>query len=195
MEKLSLLLEKNDENAIKLINYPATRQSTGDACGIVCTQTMLEYYGENHREDELVKYVRADQVTMSDDKNDANAEKIIKFFEEEKGFKVDAREMTINDLISYIDRDIPVIVMIQAYGDMEDYSSEWRSGHYVVAIGYTRNKMLFEDPSSFQVGYIPMREFLSRWHDQDEDRRYINYGIAVYGKPPKFDKNKWTRID
>ena len=194
MDKLTALLEKTNENkAIKLLNYPDVRQSTKDRCGMACVQTVLQYYGEDYREDELYNYLRDKSTSMSDLRENASLENIIKLFNE-KEYKVDDRSMNINDIISYINRDIPVIVLIQAWGEETDYSEEWGDGHYVVAIGYTRNKILFEDPSCFQICYLTHEDFMSRWHDQDGDKKYINYGIAVHGKKPKYDKNKWVKI-
>lgn len=193
MDKISLLLEKAD-HAIKLLNFPDVRQSTGSRCGIDCVQTVLEYYGEDHREDELISFLRNGKSLMADDEDDAKVDNVIKFFRDEKGFSVDDKKMNINDLISYINRNIPIILLIQAWGDKDDYSNEWQCGHYVVAIGYTRNKIVFEDPSTFQLSYLTYEDLMKRWHDEDDDRKYNNFGIAVYGKTPKYDKNKWIEI-
>lgn len=192
MDKLSKLLE-NREEPIKMLDFPNVRQSTEYRCGVVCVQTILVYYGEDYREDELISQVTDKNTDMSDNKKSANIPKIVQFLKE-KGYSVDNKQMTIDELIRYIDRDIPVIIVLQAWEDKDDYTLEWNSGHYVVAIGYTKNKILFEDPSTFQTSYLTFKELMGRWHDQDEDTRYIQYGIAVYGKKPKFDKNKWVKI-
>lgn len=192
MEKLSLLLEKADV-PVKILNYPEIRQSTGGRCGISCVQTILQYYGENYREDQLMSSLRHKDADLYDDKESASVNNIISLFEE-KEFKIDAKKMNINELISYINREIPVIILIQAWGDKDDYANEWQCGHYVVAIGYTRNKILFEDPSTFQVTYLTYEDLMTRWHDEDDDKKYINFGIAIYGKRRIFNKNKWIEI-
>jgi predicted double-glycine peptidase len=193
MEKITNILSKK-EVPIKLLNFPDVRQSTADRCGIDAVQTVLQYYGEDYREDELILSLRNTDTYISDNRGAASTKNIITLFED-KGFKVNAKErMTINDLINYLNRDIPIIMLIQAWGDLDDYSEAWIHGHYVVAEGYTRNKIIFEDPSSFNVTYLTFDDLMTRWHDQDDYRKYINYGIAVYGKKPIFDKNKWVPI-
>lgn len=189
MEKLSLLLEKT--NVIKkILDFPSVKQSTVDNSGICAIQSVLAYYGENYREDQISNEIRISNNEMSDK---TSVDNILNLFMN-KDYKVESRSMNINELLYFINRDIPVILLIQAWGDMDDYSDEWKSGHYVVAIGYTRNKILFQDSTSFQLCYLTYEELMTRWHDQDEDRKYINYGIAVSGKNPKFDKNNWEKI-
>lgn len=194
MDRLSALLEKSNADVpIKLLNYPDVRQSTKDRCGIDAVQTVLQYYGEDYREDELLSSLRNKNTYLSDNMESARVNNVVNLFKE-KEYKIDFKQMNINDIISYLNRDIPVILLIQAWGDVDDYEEEWKSGHYVVAVGYTKNKILFEDPATFQMTYLPFDELMVRWHDEDEERRYINFGMAIYGKQPKFDKNKWLKI-
>jgi len=64
-----------------------------------------------------------------------------------------------------------------------NWQNNWSDGHYVVAIGFDKNKIYFADPSSIYKTYLTYKELEERWHDQDiNDKKYINYGIAVMGK-------------
>jgi predicted double-glycine peptidase len=105
--------------------------------------------------------------------------------------------MTIDDLKHHVDRGVPVIVLIQAWGNenqfKKHYKEDWKDGHFVVVIGYTDKLILFGDPSLYNVGYIPISEFKDRWHDVDEGKTY-QLGIAVFGKKPTFDREKLERI-
>lgn len=192
MDKLTLLLEKQ-EQPVKLLNFPSVRQSNSDRCGIDAVQGVLQYYGEDYREDELILSLRNTKTFVADNRGSASVDNIVNLFKD-KGYKIDKREMNVNDLINYLDKDIPVIILIQAWGDTSDYSDEWLHGHYVTAIGYTKNKILFSDPSSFNTTFARYDDLMDRWHDRDDDEEYNNLGIAVYGKRPIYDKNKWIEI-
>jgi len=50
-----------------------------------------------------------------------------------------------------------------------DWSQDWEDGHYVVGIGYDSNNIYFMDPATMgNYTYIPVDEFLARWHDKDQ---------------------------
>jgi len=71
-----------------------------------------------------------------------------------------------------------------------DWEKDWKDGHYVVAIGYDKNKLYFEDPSSPLRTYLSYDELNKRWHNQQKKEKYFHYAISVYGKKPKFSLNK-----
>jgi hypothetical protein len=103
--------------------------------------------------------------------------------------------MTVPELKGFIDRDIPVILMLQAWVKDTAELSGWDNGHFSVCIGYTRDELLFADPSLYDIGFIPADRLEARWHDLDVGgRRYYQLGIAVYGKKPKFDLEKIEEI-
>jgi hypothetical protein len=103
--------------------------------------------------------------------------------------------MTIEELKAYIDKDNPVILMIQAWVKNETEFKGWSNGHFSVCIGYTSDELLFADPSLYDIGYIPIDKLLERWHDLDVgDKKYYQLGIAVYGKKPKFDLERIEEI-
>jgi predicted double-glycine peptidase len=188
MDKLSQLLEKEDD-VIKILNFPDTRQATEWTCGDAVAQTCLQYYGIDEHEMDLAAFLG------STEKEGTSINKIIKYLNM-NGLQTDCKEMmTVNDLIYYINKDVPVIMMIQAWGGEKDYTKVWEHGHYTVAIGYTKDKILFSEPSLYNTGYIGYRELMTRWHDADTDgKRYVRFGCAVYGKPIKFNKEKITHI-
>ncbi len=59
---------------------------------------------------------------------------------------------------------------------------EWGEGHWVVAIGYDRAGMYFEDPSLAAIrGFLPYAGLEERWHDTGpRNRRMEHYGLAVW---------------
>lgn len=75
----------------------------------------------------------------------------------------------------------PIICNIQAWGTQEKYE-KLMSGHYVVIIGLTKDRVIFQDPmlSGFR-GTLTITEFESRWKDLDWDGRiYRRMAIPVW---------------
>jgi ABC-type bacteriocin/lantibiotic exporter with double-glycine peptidase domain len=183
----------NDEE-IKILDFPVQdRQGTAFTCGADCVQKVMEYYGEDYREMDLAHDLKSDPEEGTYVRN------IVAFFHKH-GLKAIVRQkMTIGNLIAQVNRNIPVIIMLQAWGSKEDfdknYKNEWDYGHFVVVIGYNSDSILIADPALFNVGYIPKKELKSRWHDTDEgDVKTYQLGISVYGKKPEFDKDKVERV-
>jgi len=187
MKTLTHLFEAQDD-IIKLLNFPDTRQSTNYTCATSSIGTILAYYGIDYREMDMAK------ALGSNESEGTNIDKVIHFLNM-NGLQTDIREnMNINDLIYYIDKNIPVLVLIQAWGNIDDYTEEWKSGHYSVVVGYSRNKIIFSEPALYNLGYLSYGDLMKRWHDRDDEKEYIRFGIAVHGKNPKYDKNKLIKI-
>ena len=107
--------------------------------------------------------------------------------------------MDIGQVKNYIDKKFPVILLIQAWPDkkVKDWKNDWIDGHYVVAIGYDKNKIYFEDPSSSLRTYLYYKELEERWHDIDlkkNKKKYNHLGIVVMGKK-KFCEHKAIHMD
>ena len=108
-----------------------------------------------------------------------------------------AKRMTISEVKRYIDKDIPVILVLQAWTTAKhiNWKKDWEDGHYVVAIGYDRDRIYFEDPSTFERSYLTYTELRDRWHDGTPGHRvYRHYGIAVGGRPPRFNPTHWVHM-
>jgi predicted double-glycine peptidase len=193
MDKLTVLLE-NQNSFIKLLNYPSVIQSSSDKSGVSAVQSVLAYYGENLKEEQLNDKLVNSDIDIIEQSYVTSIENIIDFFMN-KDYQIDSKNMNINDLINYIDRGIPVIMMIQAWGGKTDYSDEWNYNHYVVAIGYTKKDIIFEDPNSFNTCRLSHTRLIERWHGRNDLEKYTNFGIAIKGKKPEFDKNNWIEID
>ena len=98
--------------------------------------------------------------------------------------------MTAKQVKEYINKKIPVIILLQAWAKnkITDWEKNWKNGHYVVAIGYGRDKFYFEDPASALRTYLKYNEFEKRWHDLRDKKKYIHFGFAVFGKKVKNKK-------
>ena len=175
---------------MKLLILPKLRQTYNYDCGAKATESVLTYYGLEVREDEIMKL-------ESTTKNGTKIKKI-KEVVRRYGLKIKSGRMSVQDLKEYINKKIPVIIVLQAWASKEniDYRKDWVDGHYVVAVGYTKDKIIFEDPSAFNYTYLTYNELAARWHDIDIDgKKYFNFGMAILGKKPKFKEHKLVHMD
>jgi ABC-type bacteriocin/lantibiotic exporter with double-glycine peptidase domain len=175
---------------MKTITLPQLHQTYCYDCGAKALQAVLVYYGIEIREDNIIKFAGTT-------KDGTSIQGIIKVATK-YGLKTVSRQMTINDIKEYIKKKIPVILVLQAWTKKKkvNWEKDWTDGHYVVAIGYTKDKILFEDPSSFKRTYLEYDELEKRWHDVGTDgKKYFHYGIAIFGKKPQFNKNEVVHMD
>lgn len=185
---------------IKILEFPESRQSTNFSCGASSIQSVLYYYGIEVREDKLIKLFDAKptNIVHSGIDPDHMKDKLEKIWK----LSVDMRTMSLDDIREYLDRNIPVILAMQAWrgedraNDSIDYSKSYSDGHYIVAIGYSDKHMIFDDPSILSNrAYLPFDELEQRWHDEDyHGNKFEHLGLAVYGKEPVFDKNVYKKI-
>jgi predicted double-glycine peptidase len=161
---------------MKILNLPDLIQSTDYDCGVICTQAILAYYGQDSTEFGLLDLFDIDSESgMQEDE-------IINFFKD-NDFNVKAGKLTKEDLIDYIDKDIPIILLLQAYkDDEEDYKETDEYGHYVICIGYDDENIIFEDPAVFGRTILSFKELEDRWHCEGEKKELEHYGIVITGK-------------
>ena len=173
---------------MKILDFPDVKQAYEYDCGASSLQAVFEFYGLDMKEGEVMKEVK----TSQDGTNIADIERAVK----KHGFQVDSREMSISDVKAYINKNIPVIILLQAWSENEKVSwkNDWKNGHFVVAIGYDDMKMYFEDPYVFKRTSLTYAEFKERWHDVDAGKRIKNHGVAIYGKPPAYDSKEITPL-
>lgn len=167
-----------------MIGLRIGRQTFDFDCGATALQLVMEYYGVEMREDELMRELKTGSrhgtscINMS-----ALAAK--------NGFEVFASaSVSLTQLKDFIDRGYPVIVILQAWADRYMTLADWRSsydyGHYAVVIGYEGHIIVFEDPSSIRRTWMTEREFLARWHDLDPvtGEKVRHYAMVLMGKQP-----------
>lgn len=184
---------ESENGGFAILEFPVqNRQATPYTCGAECVGKVMEYYGEDFREMDLAN------ILKTDPEEGKFVRHIVGFFHHHGLKAVVKHRMTIRDLERQIDRKIPVIIMIQAWGSRENfemnYRGDWDDGHFVVVIGYTPDRILIADPALYVTGFIPKSEIIARWHDTDEDVKTYQLGISVYGRKPKFDADKIEKI-
>jgi predicted double-glycine peptidase len=158
-----------------IIRLPLTRQATDYTCGVAALQSVLAFWGDEHREDELSRLLKAGKVH-------GTAYRRMEKYARDHGYDVETRKnMSIDDLKHELDKRLPVIVLIQAWPTKPvDFSRDWVDGHYVVAIGYDGQIIYFMDPSTLgNYTYIPTQQFIERWHDTDLKEKLRHFGMIV----------------
>lgn len=181
-----------------LLRFPETRQSTNFSCGASSVQAVMYYYGKNIREDNLIKYMNVKPTSI--EHSGVRPQDMVDFLVKQNLQAKLHEGADLALLKRFIDKDIPVIVAIQAWDDrnpgVEFYKTSYQNGHYVVVIGYGPEVVVFDDPSVLSNhAYLSNEEFIDRWHDADSTgQRYNHLAIPVYGKKPVFKPNVLKKI-
>jgi ABC-type bacteriocin/lantibiotic exporter with double-glycine peptidase domain len=166
-----------------MINLRIGRQTFDFDCGAKALQIVMEYYGVEMREDELLKELKAD-------KNGTDYTNMIALAEK-KGFQVFASDgVSLDELRSFLGQGYPVIVILQAWADrymsLEDWKLTFDQGHYAVIVDYQEHVIVFEDPASIRRTWLLDEEFLARWHDIDPKthKKVEHFAMVLKGKEP-----------
>lgn len=160
---------------MNILPFISCRQAHNYDCGAAALQAVLGYYGIYIP---LREAIHMAKTSPAHGTSIAAMVDVLHSF----GFRCTSGRITIEKIKSCIDGQVPVIVPLQAWTKKKriDWKKTWNEGHYVVVIGYDKEKLYFADPASKKITYLTPREFMRRWHDSDDDgRRYIHYGIAV----------------
>lgn len=169
---------------MKELDFPKLRQTYEWDCGAKALENVLTYYGIEIREELIIKYAKTNP------KDGTKIDRMIKTLKKFK-LKFDAKNMTIKELKNYIDKKIPIIILLQAWNKKNiNYSKDYYDGHWVVAIGYDKTKIFFEDPYSFKKTYLKNKDLKDRWHAKENRQKIMNFGIAVFGRKPKYNSKK-----
>jgi len=177
-----------------LIRLPLVRQGTNWTCGVSAAQSLLRYLGPefDYREDSLAGELKADSTNGTSYPN-------IVAFAQSKGLIVTIREeLTLQDVITSIDKRIPLMVAYQAWDELEEgksrveYADKW-DGHWSLLCGYDEKNFFFMDPSTLGTyGYVPYEEFMVRWHDEDgPSKRRLHHWAMSICKPDNSNEDKF----
>ena len=174
-----------------MLSFPEFRQTYEYDCGANAMQSILAYYGFDVAECEIMKLARTKAKTGTPI---AGLKKVAKKY----NLKYDGKKMTVADLKKYLDRKIPVILLLQAWTKKEkiDWPKWWSENHYVVVIGYDKKKIYFEDPASTLRVSLTSAELEERWHGINPlGSKKINFGLAVFGKKGDYNLKKLLHMD
>ncbi len=172
---------------LQLLPVPLVRQAYPYSCGAAALLSVLYYY-DRHQGPESSLYA-ALAMTESDG---TQPERLVETATS-YGLTAEFRQnVTSAEVRSALHRDEPVILDIQAW--MDDPTSvrwleTWNEGHYVVAVGMDDQNVYLMDPSVVAAyGYIPLDEFMDRWHDEaiitGKRVRFYRSAIFLTGEKP-----------
>jgi predicted double-glycine peptidase len=187
-----LWLEQEEADVMVPVQ-PANQEFHFD-CGAGALRAITDYFGIDKDHDELIK------LCNSTKEKGTRPEELVRAAQ---ALGLQARiveKMTLDELKQYLLQKKPVICAVQAWGDEEEYH-KLNDGHYIVAIGFGKGKIVFQDPSlKGSRGYIPEREFVKRWVDKEygEKQPEHHLGIVIWdetslGRNPNF-KQKAKKI-
>lgn len=165
-----------------MLDVPHFRQRTAWSCGPACVRMVLDYYGKEIAEADLVKMLGAGVGPGCPPKA------MIRYFKQRKLQAVHANDLGLNGLRMNIARGWPVIVAYQDHpwkrGKFEHY---WDNGHYAVVIDATPDRITICDPSSKRPRrHVTAADFLERWRDITSDGTiFLRWGLAIGPKSPK----------
>jgi ABC-type bacteriocin/lantibiotic exporter with double-glycine peptidase domain len=168
--------------------YPTVTQKTREDCGAAIVSSILRNHNIKHKYTRLCKELNVGKI--------GTEETDIVSFLNNKGFRAwMTYDMTVDSLINFIDSEIPVVLIIQAWSrsKREDkYEGLTNYGHYSLAIGHDDNRVVFMDSGLpfGSYGYLTKEELEKRWYYVSEDNRKLRVGIVV--EPPQ--KNNLVHI-
>ena len=161
---------------MKVIDYPETRQIFSFDCGANALVSVLVFAGLEEREDRVAVLAGTTKAGTSTE----GIRRVLRYY----GLPFRARQrMCADDLRRAIDGGHPTLVTLQAYRESaRPYRELWDDGHWVVAIGYDRRRIYYEDPSAFHRTWLADEELRQRWHDMDRGKRIRQWGCTVLVK-------------
>lgn len=149
---------------------------TNNDCGPACVAMVLNYYGENLTTNEVFDRTGADKglITVSE------LRKAIYYFKYTSNYLKNCSE---EDLKSYIDKDIPPIVLVH-YGDLTSrQDKKYTGGHFVLVVGYRSDGFFVNDPDfrgdiRYQGDhhFYTKDEFMKAWGNCSQDKNQ-NYSL------------------
>jgi len=162
---------------------------------VAACQSLLRYFGIEYekREDNLAKDLNAGPDHGTKYKDIARVLK-------ESGMTVDYHTgWTIEEVKKEIDAGNPVLVCYQAWVEWDnlkeiDWANRWDDGHYSLIVGYSAENFFFMDPSTLgSYAYIPISDFVVRWHDFDgkdleTGEKLVHWGLTAKKECPKDNK-------
>jgi predicted double-glycine peptidase len=148
----------------ELLYTPLVSQLRDYTCGVAVVRSVFKAHGRVESEADLLAPLGASEDT-------GVSYRMIERLARAKGYSCDHREgMTVGEVKETIRGGVPVIVMLQAWGNrrMETYRRSKKDGHFAIATGFNEDHLFFMDPSTPRTyTHIPTDEFDRRWRDLD----------------------------
>jgi hypothetical protein len=164
------------------VPVPDIAHLTDTSSGVSALLIICKYYGLGPEdEEEYARDLSLDTIWPDPERIVAAGQRY--------GLTVEARcPMRLDELKSFLEQRKPVVLLLQAWGEEDDeaprtgYRDIWEDGHYVVAIGYDRTGVYFEDPSLQGIrGYLSFEDLEERWHSWGRNQEELDhFGAAMW---------------
>lgn len=178
-----------------ILDFPELRQVYNYDCGASALQSVLTYYGYEEREDTLMAKLGTVSTDIENNGTDIKAiVTIAKKYDVEAEVDYDIDILTLKGIVK---RGMPVIVLLQAYNEdkSHDYRNTYTDGHYVVCIGWSNDRLIFEDPSSYYRTSLTEDELMERWHALDDNNNKDKRSVSIiFDGTPNFKSNKIIKM-
>ncbi len=182
------------DDAIKIEGFPELHQTSSKtyACGAVALEAVARHFnvgGDGSKEDNGRNEWWFEKHLGTTYSGGTNVSSIVKLAKKIGLVGEEHQPMSDQDLRDALDARKPVICCLQAWGIPAEYPDGWDSGHYIVAIGYTDDLIVFEDPwLNHHRGFMTWEQFAERWHDEDADgTKFVRWGLALSGPEEEAD--------
>ncbi len=150
-------------------------------CGPASLKIVFDFYGIEKTEEELAELSEWNKILgVSDQGMKKAAEKL--------GYTVDiVNEATFEQVASWLERSVPVIVNWFTKGRSDYGDSEVADGHSSVVIGLDEEFIYLQDPEIGGIRKLTRNDFMRVWFDFSEefisrDNLVVRQFIAIYQK-------------
>jgi len=158
------------------IDIPPSRQAEHFSCGATVIQMVAVYYGHNVRESDLIEKLG---VTSKSGVKLSKIQEVAK----EIGLKTNKSKLSYENILQSLENKIPLVVAILREG--KDYH------HFVLAIGYYSDGIIFRDPAKFTYSYLPKEEFEQKAFGSDG--KFLT--LALYSdEKPQYSPNEIEKV-
>jgi ABC-type bacteriocin/lantibiotic exporter with double-glycine peptidase domain len=128
-------------------------------CGPASLKMVFDYYGIEKSEEEIAKLAGTTEDLGTDEQG-------IKKAAESLGFKVEIKnESSFEDIQSWLDKKVPVIVNWFTKGRIDYDDSQVPDGHYSVVVGLDDKFIYLQDPEIGKLRKIKLNDFMKVWFD------------------------------
>jgi len=181
-------LESRIKEGAVLLNVGEYRQQTKWTCGPGALKIMLDYFGRNISEKELIK------LTGCNEKIGTPPDKLCSALQSLGYRTFQQMNASISDVENFLKAGLPVIVAYQSlddqpYGTVPEPDQDKRYGHYAVIMGSNKTHFFLSNPEK-DSAYDPIHKnvFLKLWWDKDllERRLFNRWFIAAFPKHISF---------
>ena len=164
--------------------FPIVKQNDTFSCGVCALKSVLIYYNLYVEDKMLYERLKVDKLYGT------NTSEVIKFCED--FFDVNVYEnIDIDFLRKKVKEGYPIITLLQAYNDNDNYKDEWECGHFVVIIGIDTMNIYVMDPSTDDsYKFLSIKDLLERWHDIDENDAVKRHNYIIQIKNTKYNEIK-----